>query len=182
MRLRSMKSQAAIDFMVSYGIALLLIAISLFVIFQIGIFNTTLAPTFCTSAPSYVCVGSAINISGGLTIVLSQATGGTMTINGASCSNLANTVMPGPLYGNVGVLPYSTAPQFYPTSAMQNGVLMYTSGTNTIRVYCYNKFGIATGSYGKSFNGFLWINYTYTNLPATTNSVQQVIVFTQKYT
>ncbi len=175
------KSQAALDFMVSYGIVILVLSIVVFVVAQLGAFNPVLAPTYCNAAPSFACLGASIKANSILTIVLSQASGATMNVVGASCSVLANASTVGPMFGNIGVKPYSTAPQYYPNNALQSGTLLYSSNSLNLTVYCYGGTGLAKGKLGTPFSGTVWLNFTISSLPQTYNNVVEVATFTAKY-
>lgn len=185
------RAQASIDFMVSYGIALLVIAIALAVVVQLGLFNIRLAPTTCNPAPGFQCTAASMNTLGVLTITFAQATGGTLTINAAGCSSTANATRNYPAYGNVNMVPYTVAPQYYASafpfntpfnSPPANSVSLPSSGSGVITVYCYNGLGKATSQLGSSFTGILWLNYTISDLPQSISNVQEVASFTAKYT
>ncbi|MEM3247642.1 MAG: hypothetical protein QW207_03860, partial [Candidatus Micrarchaeaceae archaeon] len=60
------------------------------------------------------------------------------------------------------------------------GTLQMYSGTSyTLKAYCYGAGGIATGSYGNVFLGYVWVNYTVQGYGRIT---QQVATITVKYT
>jgi len=179
--LHAVKLQAALDFMVSYGIAILIITIALYVVFSLGIFNPKLASIVCTPAPSYICESFSISTNSTFTILLAQSTGGTIDVTGAACSSAPNATSDMPAYGNVHVLNYSKAPQYYPNNAMQNGITIYSDNESTIQVYCYNSGGEAKNSLGYTFTGYLWINYTFSNLPSL-HYISRVASFTASYT
>ena len=175
------RAQAALDFMVSYGVALLVITIALAIVFQIGLFNPQLTPVYCDASPGFSCLNYALNGTGGLALTLSQAIGGTLTINAAGCSTQANGITVGPAFGNIGMLPYLAASQFYPTNSLKGGIVMYSSSTSEMTMYCYGPSGKVNGQKGNSFTGFIWLNYTVSDLHAT-NSIQQVAAISLKYT
>ncbi|HUY70129.1 MAG TPA: hypothetical protein VMV00_01005 [Candidatus Baltobacteraceae bacterium] len=178
---RSKRAQAALDFMVSYGVALLVITIAIAIVFQIGLFNPQLAPTYCDASPGFSCLNYNLNSTGALTVTFSQAIGGTLTIVGAGCATQANGITVSPAFGNVGVIPYSTGAQFYPTNALKNDIVMYSSSTSSMTMYCYGPSGKVGGQKGNSFTGFVWLNYSVSSMP-TTNSIQQVAAVSAKYT
>ena len=178
----SHRSQASIDLIISYGVALLIISITLYVILQLGIFNMRLAPTYCNTAPGFVCVASSISSNGVMTLVFTQATGVTLNIYGAACSTTANTITFGPKYGNYGVLPYTTAPAFYPSNQLKYGLQMYSSNQTRLYIDCYGGSGPAKGTLGTVFTGYVWLNYTVSSLPSNYHPVQQVVSLSQKYT
>ena len=176
------KSQAALDFMVSYGIVLLVLAIALYVIYQLGILNPQLTPAFCTPAPNFSCISYSVLSNGTFTFVFAQTSGGTLSINGVACSSSVNGTGNGPEYGNVHVLGYAGGPLFYPNNQLSNGITLGGDQPKEISVYCYRGSGLATGNLGTNFIGYVWINYTYSNLPSSYHVVQQVAAFSTAYT
>jgi hypothetical protein len=179
---KDQKGQASLDLLISYGVAILVISIALYVVLQLGIFNQRLAPTYCNAAPDFICTQIALNTSGGLTIIFSQATGGTLNIHGAACDTQSNTISFGPEYGNFDIKQYSAAPQFYPNNQLQNGLVVYSSNQTRIFVNCYSGSGISKGSLGNAYSGYVWINYTLNTLPNNYHTVEQMVSFSTKYT
>ncbi len=178
---RSAKAQQALDFMVSYGIALLIIAIALYVVMQLGTSGFSSGPQSCTPTPPFLCISYAINTTGAALIRLVQASGGTITINGMACSTAINaTNSSRPAYGNVHVLGYSVAPSYYPNNALNGGVTVYSGGSARLSAYCYGLLGVASSGVGNSFNGYIWINYTSSALPQT-HIVSMVAQFNARY-
>jgi hypothetical protein len=185
---KASKAQASIDLLVSYGIAILLVSIAIFVLLQLGVFNSRLAPTYCNAAPSFTCTAVAISArTGVLTLVFAQSTGATFKVVGASCSTQQTTNSlnsSGPRYGNVNLLPQSTAPSYYPNNQLSSGLTLYSSNQTRIQTYCYggpnNK--LAKGALGTAFTGFVWINYTISSLPGNYYNTQQIVSVSSKYT
>jgi hypothetical protein len=175
------RGQASIDLVISYSIAILIISIAIYIVLQLGVFNSALAPEYCNSAYSFVCGSVTLNGTGQLIVVFSQSTGGIINITGAACSSAANSTIFGPSYGNVHVLSYSAAPQYYPNNALQKGLLVYSSNQTVISVNCYTGSSIAKGIIGNSYTGIVWINYTFTNLPPSSHTIQQLAAFSTKY-
>lgn len=175
------RAQAALDFLISYGIAIVIITAALFIIANLGAFNATISPESCTPAPSFSCVSYSLNTTGALSVVLLQATGGTITISGVACSAGVNSTGNAPATGNVHVLPDSGASAvYYPANAIQNPSLP-TSNATLVSAYCYRAGGAkASGALGNTFTGYIWLNYSYSNLPGYT--VEQVASFSVKYT
>ncbi|MCL4373442.1 MAG: hypothetical protein M1360_00180 [Candidatus Marsarchaeota archaeon] len=174
------KAQAALDFLIAYGIAILIIAVALYVIYRIGVFNPTIVPSYCNPAPSFMCNLASINTSGVLTFSFAQATGGEMDITGAACSTVANITGNGPMYGNIGVKGYGAAQ--YPSNELQGGLDVYSSNSVVVRLYCYGSGGIAKASLGSAFTGYVWLNYTYTGLPQNMHNIEEVATISTKYT
>jgi hypothetical protein len=177
----SKRAQVSIDLLVSYSIAILVVAIALYVVLQLGVFNPRLVPEYCDASPSFSCDGAAITSNGILTIIFSQSTGGTMTITGMACASTQNSLAIGPAHGNINVLSYSAAPGYYPSNSLQSGIIAYSGSGVEISLYCYSGGGVAKGNVGNSFSGIVWINYTLTELPNTMHTIEQLATFNSKY-
>ncbi len=175
------KAQAAIDFLVSYGITILTVTIAIYIALQLSVFQPQAAPVYCSTAGGFTCKSLLLSQNGVLTISLVQATGSQLNIIGAACASAANSIGNRPAYGNVNVLKYSAAPAYYPDSTIQNGLALYTDNATKIRVYCYGPGGLASGKAGSSFTGYLWLNYTSTGLPSSMRSVIVAASFSGKY-
>lgn len=163
----------------SYGIAFIIIIISLAVMYKTGLLNPTLAPVFCTATSAFACGQFSINaVTGVLTMQISQSTGGPITVNAIACASARNASADRPQYGN----PFVTnAAAYYPAGWSPNPANTFYSGTTVnFEMYCYGPGGIATGKLGNAFYGYVWINYSTPNY-GTTNSLS-IIKFTGKYT
>ena len=175
---RFVKAQAAVDFMMSYGIALIIIFIAVSIVYKVSVVSPVFSSSSCTAAPGFECEAYSLNaVNGILTIQLSQATGGTIIITGAACASQPNSIGNNPAYGNVRVA--NTIAYYPPYNAPTNGITVYSSGIATMMMYCYSGGGIATGQLGAGYTGFLWINYTVPNYGTLT---QEVATLNMKYT
>jgi len=174
---RNLKLQAAIDYLVSYGIVIIVLVVAIAAISSIIL--TQPGTPSCTAPPGFSCAYLAINKSGVLEAKISQALGTQITLNGAACSALQNSSGDNPQYGNprVGNI-LSAYPLNYGTLIPGNS--MYSGSSYIFYVYCYGPGGqVATGTLGSQFNGYLWINYT---IPGYKKSqVQKVAFFTAEY-
>ncbi len=171
------KLQAAIDFLASYGMALIVLAIALAVIIKLAFLTPTLSTSTCTPAPGFACEFYAINTSGQLVITLVQAIGSPIVVKGLACSSLANTTGNKPMYGNIYV---TNSIAYYPNGGSPNtGITLYSGEAYTFYVNCYNAGGIATGNLGNGYIGYLWINYT---LQGYGQQTQQVASLALRYT
>lgn len=176
------KGQSAIDYISTYGFALLIISIAIYAAFEIGIFNYANSPSYCYTTSPFSCGAYAINTVGVMAVAISQTSGGIVNITGAACSAVPNTTRVGPKYGNANVLGYNSVPQFYPNNALQHGLVLNPGIVQVLYVNCYNgNLGIATGAIGAGFNGYLWLNYTYSNLPAGYHNIERVASISTKY-
>lgn len=175
--MRFFRAQAAVDFMMSYGIALIIIFMAVAVIYKVSILSPALATSTCTASAGFSCEAFALNSNGILTLQLSQATGGTITINGAACSSLPSSTGNLPAYGNLQVS--NTVTYYVGTNTIGTGINVYSDSSNTLVIYCYSVSGVATGSLGNGFTGFVWLNYT---VPGYGGITQQVASLSLKYT
>jgi hypothetical protein len=179
------RSQAAIDFISSYGFALLIITIAVYVVFQLGVFNYSASPQYCYPEQPFNCIAYSINTSGSLTMFISQSSGGILTITGAACSTTPNTTKVGPLYGNVNINPDSGVANtpYYPNNKFPSGGVTIPSGSSALLyVNCYGgNIGKATSAIGNTFTGYLWLRYTFSGLPSTYNYVSRAASLNIKY-
>jgi hypothetical protein len=152
------KLQAAMEYLMTYGWAILIIALALGVLYSLGVLNPSrLKPVMCMLPAPFGCqVQSFSSSTGKLTITLAQGSGSTYTINGIACVDNA-------LLGTTGI-PASS----YWTPA--SSLIFTPSGTNPLasgsmvtvsNIACYaSNGGVATGlPIGTSFGGTLVINY-----------------------
>ncbi|MDE1825152.1 MAG: hypothetical protein KGH61_02515 [Candidatus Micrarchaeota archaeon] len=180
---RAKRLQAAVDFMLSYGIAFIVIFIAISVIYKTGILSSAILPVSCSTSPGFSCSQYAINASTGvLTLSFAQATGGPITLNGYACASQANALGDRPQYGNIFVangLAYYPG-NYDPSNALNQINPMQTTSQETLKMNCYNGPGsIARGQVGNAYFGYIWLNYT---TPGYGKVVQQVAAITAKYT
>lgn len=176
---RGIKAQAAVDFMMSYGIAMMIIFIALAVIYKVSVLTPVLATASCTPSAGFSCDLFILNKTGTLTLTFSQATGAAITIKGVACSSQINASGNKPAFGNIYV---TNGFGFYPVGTYNSprlGWSLYSDGSNTIYLYCYVNSGKATGILGNGFTGYIWLNYT---VPGYGNITQQVALLNTKYT
>ncbi|ASI13444.1 hypothetical protein Mia14_0101 [Candidatus Mancarchaeum acidiphilum] len=178
------RSQAALDFLVSYGIAFLVIAIAIYIIFTSGIFSPSITPTSCTPSPGFECLPSLLSTNGTIIMRILQVTGSTIRINGIACTTLLeNATNQIPLYGNINITGPAASPQFYPNGyEIPNGGIEYSDNYTTLEAKCYGgKSSLATGKLGNIFKGYVVLNYTMENSDRPYIK-QEVAYLTIKYT
>ncbi len=159
--------------MMSYGIAMLAIGITILVVYDVGISVPFNSPNSCTPAPGFACPTYILNTNGLLNISIAQATGGPLTVNGIACSTSLNSTGNKPSYGNIHVTAKST---YYPSAFTPNA--LYSGTTTSYLLYCCNSNGIAASTVGQPFTGYVWMNYT---TAAASNQIQLIASFTTKY-
>lgn len=167
------------DFLASYGIAIIILIISVSVIYKISIAGTYISATYCTPNAGFSCEFSRINATGILNITLSQSTGGVVLVKGIACSVAVNATNDTPAYGNFRV---TNSIGFYPAgSSPGTGVTIPIDGAKKFYIYCYNQGGIAsTNQLGNTFVGYVWLNYTISG--TNVNLVQRAASIQLTYT
>lgn len=163
------------DFISSYGLAIVIIVSALLVVYKIALYNP-ISP-FCSSPPGFSCDFISLNTSGILTLKVSQATGTQITINGVACADQAAQNSDAPLYGNVNIngnTAYYYAKKYYPP-----GNSIYSGSSYILDLYCYKSGAIAAGRVGSKFSGYVWLNYS---VPDYGNQVERIATFQTVYT
>ncbi len=142
-----MRLQSAMEYLMTYGWALLILAVALGALYMAGVLNpNTYAVQECTISSGFSCLSYTLTTSGVLQINLQQSTPDPITVTAVACAQNANT-------GN-----YLATSQYLPV------------GSNaTFAVQCYSSTGGFASSVGGVFSGTITVNYTdqLTKLPGT---------------
>ena len=175
--MKSFKLQSAMEYLMSYGWAILIIAVVVAVMFELGLFNGPPIANACIGSVGFSCQNAIFTNGGYLQFELGQATGHTIYINGIACSQ--NTSADGyPMYGNIGVTPFGNA-YGYATINYNSTYNNYQSGDigtqdfvsagtaipsgtyADVSVPCYNGANsVAQLPLGQVFKGTIWLNYS----------------------
>ena len=147
LRKGSSKAQSAMEYLMTYGWSILIIAIALVVLFELGIFNgSSLSGTgSCIAQPQFLCTKPILASNGILVATIGEALG-QVTLTGIACNNNAAQ----PLSFN------SITP-----------ITINTGETLQMAFYC----PIPNNAIGTSFNGNLWIQY---NTPAESGQIIEI--------
>ena len=129
-----MKLQSAMEYLMTYGWALLIIVVVLAVLFYLGVFSIG-APigSICNPYADYLCQNPVLSSSGNLTVNFGEI-GSTMSITGTACSK------------------GSASPSFNSISTIN----LESGQTTPLSFQC----PIPSGRIGAPFSGTLWIQYT----------------------
>ena len=175
---RSSRGQAALDFLISYGVAILAIGIAIIALYKIGLNNSYTAMPYCNPTAEFSCGSFSINsVSGILSLSLAQDTGAQIEINGIACAADANSIGDTPGEGNI----YVTANSLYYLGMVFSKNSMYSGMQMQFEVPCYGPGGVvATGQLGSSFTGYIWLNYTSPGYRVP--QIQQIASINAKYT
>ena len=137
-----MKSQSAVEYLMTYGWAILIIAVALGALYFLGFLNPSgFVNQQCLLPSGLSCTILQMTTSGVLKINLFQTTSSQINITAIGCNSnntFANSV------------PYSTGNQ-----------ITLPPGTNTtLTVQCYSGPSSFSSSVGSTFLGYVLINYT----------------------
>ncbi len=128
-----MKSQSAMEYLMTYGWAILIIAVVLAAFYYLGIFNTSSKLNTCIGVSGYECTNPVLYSNGALSLNLNEISSSYINVVDVGCSNSTKE------------------PQMYPQKATLGG----NQPANLV-FYCpLNNQAIGTG-----FTGTLWIEYT----------------------
>ncbi len=153
------KAQSAMEYLMTYGWAILIIAVVLAALDMLGIFNgATFLGTSCLSTPGYECSSplfSAVTASTSnnlLTFNFTQTTGHTMYNIAFACAASANAISGLPnIVGGSGTefstISFSVLPSG--GSGIVSGLVCYTSNGNVF----------ASHPIGTPFAGQIWVQY-----------------------
>jgi hypothetical protein len=151
------KGQTAMEYLMTYGWAILIIMIVLVVLFYLGVLNPAV-PVQCTFPSGFTCISSKIDASdGNLTLVIGEGTGHTIVITGVNCSDnmssgyTPNIVFYGDTNNNVTMNSGSQEQVAYPTGPLQVLCTHAYNGADT---------AISQQTVGATYSGNIYINYT----------------------
>ncbi len=157
------------EYLMTYGWAILIIAVVLGVLFQLGIFSSTsLVGNSCIASPGFQCQNMVLGATGTLSFTFGQATGATMYNIALACDAVS---------GSTGLPSVSTAWNFisggtgYPSGTatsqtvpnLANAISLVSSETVAVTgMPCYTATGTTTSTLnvGSSFTGSVWVNWT----------------------
>ena len=141
-----MKQQTATEFLVTYGWAILVIAIIMLAIFATGVFNTSnYAAQQCVISSGFSCLSLFAGTDGTILVNIQQATSAPINITAIGCNQ--NSMVTG-----INMLTFNT---------IKSQIFLPVGGNFTTVLQCYNNQGTAySGATGSVFSGHIVINYT----------------------
>ncbi len=165
------------DFISSYGFAILIITIAVIMIYKIGFSSIAgFTQQACTAQPGFTCDYINLNTTGILTLKMSQSISTHLRLNAFACSTNLNSTGTGPLYGNIGVIGSNA---FYPANDNPLGTELYGGSHNIFYINCYGSHGLLSGSFSSPVNVYVFMNYTVAGYQPT---VQTILVYDGAYT
>ena len=148
---RFRKGQSAMEYLMTYGWAILVIAIVLAALFELGVFSSANGlPTQCIGQSPYECTSVLLH-SGTLSVTVGQASGTAWTAaNFLFANSILLTVLTGASPGNAFLS--TTANSVQVAGALASGsTYAYSSNLNS-------QEGVAT-AVGTTISGQMWVQY-----------------------
>ena len=166
-RRNAFKAQSAMEYLMTYGWAILIIAVVLIALFSLNVFNPSLG-NVCLGGPGYTCSGMSLGTTGNMLFTFGQGTGSTYYNVGMGCAAASTSAgLPSNTLAMV-YLSAAGAATAVPANGAAAGALSITTGqtVSVTGLTCYATNGqpvlgsAATVPIGTTFSGSLWINYT----------------------
>ncbi|MEM0149119.1 MAG: hypothetical protein QW346_02540 [Candidatus Micrarchaeaceae archaeon] len=138
------KLQSAMEYLMTYGWAILVIAVVLGVIFALGLFSpSTFAGTECLLPAGFGCTNIQLSSAGVMTITIVQSMNIPLNVTAVGCNTQQTTA--------------DMQPPYSPTS---NQVRMQSGKSYTFNIQCYSGGATYAQPIGSLFEGYIAINYT----------------------
>ncbi len=135
------KAQSAMEYMLTYGWMILIVAIALAALYLMGVFNSgALVGDTCTMPIGFTCSGTTLTSSGSLSLSIEQGTSSRINVTAIGCNTNVTT---------------ANMQQESPQVSIPVGS-SYTF--NSVR--CYAGSSAFSGAIGTAYRGYLIMNYT----------------------
>jgi len=153
------KAQSAMEYLMTYGWAILIIAVVLGALFSLGVFSgTSLLGTTCIASPGFLCQNPILSTSGTLIATIGQENGYTIYDAYFYVSPQSSGV------NSVG----------FPTSAhtcSPSGTTL--SSGQTVTISCPNVLP-SPSPIGTSFSGYIWLRYIISTSGGSATITQKI--------
>lgn len=138
------KAQSAMEYLITYSWAIIIIAITLGALYALGLFNPNAFITNqCIFPADFGCLSAFLYANGTFTLNLEQATTSAVNITAAGCNNAGTTTN-----------------MFNYNSMTTNQIYLPIGGNTTISISCYSNGTVFTSQPGTLFKGYVVVNYT----------------------
>ncbi len=149
-RMGARRAQSAMEYLMTYGWAILIIAVVLSALFMLGLFNpSTFVSSQCIFPAEFSCISSYLSTSGLLTVNIEQAVSAPINVTAIGCNTNATTTF---------------------METITPAVYVPIGSNYTFNVWCHAGSTNYTGSVGSLYHGYIIMNYTnvQTGFPHTT--------------
>jgi len=134
-----MRLQSAMEFLITYGWAILILIIVIATLYKLGVFSLgSTTPNLCALPADVGCVSAVLVPNGLLTVNIQQATQYTINVIGVGCNSQSTNTM-----------------------TSRQSQIISIGGNATFAVPCYTNSGAVFNSVvGQIYKGYLIVNYT----------------------
>jgi hypothetical protein len=165
---KRIKAQSAMEYLMTYGWAILIIAVVLGALFSLGVFSgSSLIGTSCIAAPGYYCQNPVLDTSGTLTFSFGQNTGSTI-YNVTICAE-PESISPDTAYPFFGPTNPNCTTTAY--NSLNSGQTVSPSITIT---------GFSGKPVGTPFTGYVWMSYNTNSQSSPSNLLAKVATIVVK--
>ncbi len=126
------RAQAAMEYLMTYGWAILVIAVVMVALFALGVFGGNRGTSSCVATSGFICQNPVLNATGNLSVVFGEI-GHSITVTGTGCTTNSTPAIDNPISGES-------------LSSGQSGMLLF---------HCQ----LQSNAIGTQFSGKLWIQY-----------------------
>jgi hypothetical protein len=140
------KAQSAMEYLVTYGWAIIIIGVTLAALYALGLFNpVSFTSNQCILPADFGCIsGFLYSVNGTLSVNFEQSTASAINITAIGCNS-------------AGIPTNMTAPQA-PTS--NNPIYLPIGGNFSLATQCYANGTVFKSQPSTLYKGYLLINYT----------------------
>jgi hypothetical protein len=144
-KVQNRKAQSAMEYLMTYGWAILVLAIVLASLFAINVFNpNTFAPNFCIFPASFSCVVQGLShTTGNVAVTVGQSLQAPINITAVGCNDQ------GTITGMISYMPASS------------NIYLGIGGNYTFNaIPCYKSGAVVSGTAGTLYTGYVVVSYT----------------------
>lgn len=140
MKMQGTRAQSAMEYLTTYGWAILIIAALMAVLYSLNLFNpSSFAPSVCLFPADFSCISTTLSTSGTLSINIQQATSTSINVTAIGCNA-------GGTYTNM--------------TALSPADFIDIGGNMTFTLSCYSGGAVVSGRAGTLYEGYVVLNYT----------------------
>ncbi len=137
------KAQSAIEYLTTYGWAIVIITIVLVAMFELGLFQPPVSTT-CIFPAEFGCLSATLfSVNGQVNLTIQQSTQSTINITAFGCNNSGNP-----------------SNMVIPNNPPSNQLTVALGSTVTFNVLCYDNGTAVNIAPGQIFKGYIVLNYT----------------------
>ena len=167
MRHNTLKLQSAMEYLMTYGWAILIIAVVLGALFALGVFTGgAQISSSCQARAGYICQNPTLGTNGNLTFTFAQSSGANIYNIGVGCTATATSGgYPNPTIAMVFLSPTGAATTVQANVINEPSAMPTLVNNQAITVTglkCFNAAGnpLTSVAVGTAFSGSIWINFT----------------------